>query len=406
MKKIAISLFLSSALWLNAQNVGINNANLTPDPSAGLDINYTDKGLLIPRVSLTGTTDVTTIPGAATSLLVYNTATVSDVTPGYYYWDGTQWVRLISGTLPTPSNDWTTTGNSGTTAGTNFLGTTDAQDLVFKTNNTEYLRLTTTGLLGLNTSTPGEAFTIGNNNLVFHNGGNKAIGFETDYSGGTWNKNTTSNYQGRIEFDPNSGRIFFTTSATNAISTNTDNHVSILPNGNVGIGTSAPSTDLEINGQIKITGGSPGAGKVLTSDATGLATWQTPSTSILLTVSYPYGQSAATNTFTAGNPPVTIASFTAPSDGLYMITAKVTVNIGGGQYGDYSNFNQNSQTYFRLTGGGTTASEEHLSEDATKQISIAYLFPLTAGDVVTFDVEQQNASTFGFSGLEMRVVKF
>jgi hypothetical protein len=33
---------------------------------------------------------------------------------------------------------------------------------------------------------------------------------------------------------------------------------------------------LEVAGQIKITGGSPGAGKVLTSDATGLATWQTP----------------------------------------------------------------------------------------------------------------------------------
>jgi hypothetical protein len=33
------------------------------------------------------------------------------------------------------------------------------------------------------------------------------------------------------------------------------------------------------NGQVQITGGSPGAGKVLTSDSNGLATWQTPSTS-------------------------------------------------------------------------------------------------------------------------------
>jgi hypothetical protein len=46
--------------------------------------------------------------------------------------------------------------------------------------------------------------------------------------------------------------------------------------GNVGIGTSSPSAKLEVNGQVKITGGSPGAGKVLTSDAGGLATWQTP----------------------------------------------------------------------------------------------------------------------------------
>ena len=43
--------------------------------------------------------------------------------------------------------------------------------------------------------------------------------------------------------------------------------------GNVGIGTMAPTAKLELVGQIKITGGSPGTGKVLTSDSTGLATW-------------------------------------------------------------------------------------------------------------------------------------
>jgi hypothetical protein len=155
MKKIIFTLFsLSTILFSNSQNVGINNANLAPDPSAGLDVNYTDKGLLIPRVSLTGTNDVTTVPGAATSLLVYNTVTVSDVTPGYYFWDGTQWVRLLSGTLPPASADWTLTGNAGTTAGANFLGTTDAQDLVFKTNNTEYMRILTTGEVGINTPAP------------------------------------------------------------------------------------------------------------------------------------------------------------------------------------------------------------------------------------------------------------
>ena len=36
---------------------------------------------------------------------------------------------------------WELTGNAGTTPGTNFVGTTDAQDLVFKRNSTEYLRL-------------------------------------------------------------------------------------------------------------------------------------------------------------------------------------------------------------------------------------------------------------------------
>ena len=37
-------------------------------------------------------------------------------------------------------NEWHTTGNAGTTAGTNFVGTTDAQDLVLKTNGVEIAR--------------------------------------------------------------------------------------------------------------------------------------------------------------------------------------------------------------------------------------------------------------------------
>ena len=48
-------------------------------------------------------------------------------------------------------------------------------------------------------------------------------------------------------------------------------------NERVGIGTASPTAKLEVNGQIKITGGTPGAGKVLTSDAAGLASWATPS---------------------------------------------------------------------------------------------------------------------------------
>lgn len=50
--------------------------------------------------------------------------------------------------------------------------------------------------------------------------------------------------------------------------------VQLRPGGKVGIGTSTPVVELEVNGQVRITGGAPAAGKVLTSDATGTASWE------------------------------------------------------------------------------------------------------------------------------------
>ena len=47
----------------------------TPHASAKLEVNATDKGFLPPRVTLTSSSDNSTIPNPATGLLVYNTGT-------------------------------------------------------------------------------------------------------------------------------------------------------------------------------------------------------------------------------------------------------------------------------------------------------------------------------------------
>lgn len=62
--------------------------------------------------------------------------------------------------------------------------------------------------------------------------------------------------------------------------TNNIERMVIKADGKIGIGTNTPSTALDVNGQIKIQGGSPGVGKVLTSDATGLATWEANSSPV------------------------------------------------------------------------------------------------------------------------------
>lgn len=140
-----------------AQNVGINATGATPDASAMLDIVSANRGLLVPRVALTSTNAAGPIAAPTTSLLVYNTATagagLTAVTPGYYYWDGAAWVRFqASNTI----DDWKLLGNSGTTAGTNFVGTTDAQHLDFRTNSTQRMRImnSTHPTVGIGTAFP------------------------------------------------------------------------------------------------------------------------------------------------------------------------------------------------------------------------------------------------------------
>ena len=62
--------------------------------------------------------------------------------------------------LATTSPNWLTTGNAGSSAGTNFLGTTDAQSVVFKANKVEALRILPNGFVGIGTATPGSKLTV------------------------------------------------------------------------------------------------------------------------------------------------------------------------------------------------------------------------------------------------------
>jgi hypothetical protein len=135
--------------------------------------------MLIPRVALTSKAVAAPVVnpqgGAlAAGTLVWNTATSgvipNNVLPGFYYWDTAtlKWVAIGG----TNSNNWTLTGNTGvnggntTTAGTNYIGTTDNQNLDIHTNNTYVARFSSLGefFLGtLNTILAGDLMnSVGN----------------------------------------------------------------------------------------------------------------------------------------------------------------------------------------------------------------------------------------------------
>jgi microcystin-dependent protein len=267
MRLVNVLFFISSICYftssLQAQNVGINTS--VPDASSILDITHTNRGLLIPRIVLTDVTVAAPITTPALSLLVFNTNTTvgaNGVKPGYYYWNGTKWVGIGTG------NAWELLGNIGTNAATNFIGTTDAQDLVFKTNSVENMRiLNANGNVGIGTNAPGRHLhsqSTTNTNAVFDYS-NASTSISNGYGVLIQNNDQTNNNYASLVFGGHSsstGTIWAGIAAritdrtvgsedaniafwTKENGTSSEKAV-ILNNGNVGINNTAPANNLEI----------------------------------------------------------------------------------------------------------------------------------------------------------------
>ncbi|MFM6938534.1 MAG: hypothetical protein ACKOXC_09330 [Aquirufa sp.] len=93
MKKLIFLCLLSMTAW---GQTGIGTT--TPDASAKLEVNASNKGFLPPRVTLSSGTDNTTIPNPATGLLIYNTGNNPNLVAGYYYWNGSNWATIATAT--------------------------------------------------------------------------------------------------------------------------------------------------------------------------------------------------------------------------------------------------------------------------------------------------------------------
>lgn len=156
-----------------------------------------------------------------------------------------------SGTAPIWSNagsGWGLTGNSGINAATNFIGTTDAQDLAFRTNGAERLRILSSGNVGIGTTTPGqqlEVFSTSNPTTIRVKNSLSTISAQAfiefghdDGSGGFVSAGSFG--------DPGSGDYLQLSSTNNlAFITNFSERMTITTNGNVGIGTTNANAPLQ-----------------------------------------------------------------------------------------------------------------------------------------------------------------
>lgn len=117
----------------------------------------------------------------------------------------------------------------------------------------------------------GNNTAIGSESLIQNTSGNgnTSIGAGSGYDNETGTNNTLVGYNTGVQVDG-------LNNAT-AIGANTyagsSNSLILGNNANVGIGTISPTAKLEVIGNIKITDGTEGVGKVLMSDAQGASSW-------------------------------------------------------------------------------------------------------------------------------------
>ncbi len=241
MKKYYVLLtgaILSASLQTQAQTkIGGTGA---PDPSAMLEVTGgtgNNKGILPPRLT-TAQRNAMTLP--ATGLMIYNTTVnqlqVNTGTPAAPIWS-----------IATSSNSWNTGGNTGTTPTTNFIGTTDNQSLVMRTNNAERLRIDSIGRVGIGDATPRAPLSFGSAHgpkvrLYDNNTDTLVYGFSIS--------NASLNYI--VENTDLAAHRFW----SGGDNDNGTELMHIQGNGNVGIATSSPQQTLHVQGTARVTGSS------------------------------------------------------------------------------------------------------------------------------------------------------
>jgi hypothetical protein len=167
-------------------------------------------------------------------------------------------------------NEWTTGSSSFWAASGNDIGNTNTGNVGIGTNSPQHARLEINGNVGATVAMFGaDKFGVG------ISADNPEIGFNYFYNGGT--KTIKAGYGANLGMDPSNGNMYIGNFSGNQSVANFgaisgyQYVMTITQGGKVGIKTTSPSTELDINGQGRITGtplSSPGLFGNLTSGGT------------------------------------------------------------------------------------------------------------------------------------------
>ncbi len=321
MKRVSLLLFAAvmGVLQLHAQNTfpttgSAGIGTVAPNAKAALEVMSTTQGVLLPRMTTAQRNAIVTPP---LGLLIYQI----DGTKGLYQYNGSAWAAVSS---------------------TSFANKTLA-NLTAPTAVSQSLLPGITNTIDLGSATKAWRNGFFNGNLTIANGTQGAGKVLTSDSAGlaTWQAVPVV-----AETDPqvavtDTSSVPRWNGAALVTGTITDNGT------NVGIGTTNPAATLDVNGTIKISGGSPGAGKILVSDATGIGSWNTlsaletdPQVSVADTSAVPRWNGAALVTGTITDKGTKVGIGTTNPTALLDVNGDAQINglrIGRGNNGASTN---------------------------------------------------------------------
>ena len=340
-----------------------------------------EAGLLLGLTQAT-TPEMNAIASPITGSILYNT-TENRI----FQYNGSAWVMAGAN-----ASGWGLQGNAGSSETTDFIGTTDAQDFILKSNGNERIRL----LEDREQVLINQASVFNNHPMVIKANGLDVLAFEDSAGTPKWHWNLLSNGLNFVESNVADYRLF------------------LEAGGDVGINTNGPTEQLDVNGNARIRslGTANDSDDILAADANGVmqrskinygGRWTNTDTSTDLNVNNTTAPIFGSEDYKDdGNALYEVSGNTliVKADGRYDIRANLSlVGINSGNNRQRTNVNARIAVNGTAVGAmGASGYIRWASNHDHSSIHVSEILQLSANDVVSIiTYREANSGTVYFS---------